>query len=124
MNEQLKNYLTRREFLRYAAGLGISASGIALLDACGIQPAAPTAEPRLETTKLVLRQAPTICFAPLYLAEEFLRAEGFTDVQYPNLLDVTKALASGEVDLTMNLTPQYVINADAGDPITVLAGIH
>ena len=44
MSEQLKNRLTRREFLQRAAILGLSASAIALLDGCGIF-AAPTPTP-------------------------------------------------------------------------------
>src|SRR5436190_2255065 len=35
-----------------------------------------------ETTRLRLIQVPSICMAAQYVAEELLRGEGFTDVQY------------------------------------------
>ena len=37
---------------------------------------------RLETTSVRLAKIPSICIAPHYLAEELMRAEGFTDVRY------------------------------------------
>ncbi|HXV84246.1 MAG TPA: twin-arginine translocation signal domain-containing protein, partial [Candidatus Binatia bacterium] len=66
---------SRREFLSAAALAGTGA----LL---GLTSDALAAEPPLETTKLKLDYRPSICVAPQYVAEEFLRAEGFTDVQY------------------------------------------
>ena len=35
-----------------------------------------------ETTTIRLGKIPGICIAPQYVAEELLRAEGFTDVRY------------------------------------------
>ncbi|MGH7325196.1 MAG: ABC transporter substrate-binding protein [Candidatus Rokuibacteriota bacterium] len=87
------------------------------------------AEPPPETTKLVLRRLLTPgagCFAPLYVAEELLRGEGFTDVQYARkgTVDANKALATGEIHLTMGFVGNSLIQVDAGDPIVVLTGIH
>ena len=39
------------------------------------------AEP-LETRTVLFGKAPVICFAPQYICEALLRAEGFTDVRY------------------------------------------
>ena len=39
-------------------------------------------EAPLETSTVRLSFNTTICFAPMDVAETFLRAEGFTDVQY------------------------------------------
>jgi hypothetical protein len=39
-------------------------------------------EPALETTSLRLSKIPGVCVAPQYVAEELLKAEGFTNVQY------------------------------------------
>ena len=64
-----------REFLSTAALAGTGA----LL---GLQSDSLAAEPPPETTKLRLVRSPTACWAPIYLAEELLRSEGFTDVQY------------------------------------------
>src|SRR5262245_33727350 len=96
------HHFTRRDFLKVAGGLGISAAGITLLDACGVKPAAPTsADAPLETTTIRIPRAPTICVAPQYLAEDLLKSEGFTDVQYVTMPtgQVIKNLVSGDVDI-------------------------
>jgi NitT/TauT family transport system substrate-binding protein len=36
----------------------------------------------LETTKIRFAKSAAICHAPQYVAEDLLRAEGFTDIQY------------------------------------------
>jgi NitT/TauT family transport system substrate-binding protein len=74
-----------------------------------------------------LVHAPTVCFAPQYVAEELLRSEGFTDVQYikvPPGIGPLKALASGEADLSMWFAASVITRIDAGDPIVFLAGVH
>ena len=48
-------------------------------------PPALAAEGPLETTLLRLVKSPVICLAPEYVAEELLRAEGFTDIRYIEL---------------------------------------
>jgi NitT/TauT family transport system substrate-binding protein len=73
-------------------------------------------------------QESIICFAPLYVCEELLRDEGFTDVRYvdislPELLD-SSALGNGRVDFAAGLTLGHVIGFDAGAPITVVSGVH
>jgi NitT/TauT family transport system substrate-binding protein len=122
--------LGRRRFVRGAAGLGLSAAGPALLAGCGGRgrPAGPAPpEPPLETTRLRLGQAATICLAPQYLAQEFLPAEGFTDVSYVQIGvgDLAlKPVASGDVDLSMNFSGTLIAGVEAGYPIVVLAGVH
>jgi NitT/TauT family transport system substrate-binding protein len=91
----------------------------------GAQPAA--AEPPPETTRLRLRRSATVCLAPLYVAEELLRAEGFTDVQYLRRAEVgspSEAVARGRVDVIMSVLLQHLIQIDAGDPVVALAGVH
>ena len=62
----------------------------------------PSRRPRRRAIRLV--HAPFICLAPQYLAEEFLRLEGFTDWE---LLPVgvrslgIEALVSGQADISM-----------------------
>ena len=72
------------------------------------------------------RKDPSICIAPQYAAEELLRAEGFTDVRYVELPSAIQhgGLAQGEVDFSLHFAAPTVIPIDAGDPITVLAGVH
>jgi len=75
--------LSRREFLRTSALFGASAGSMALLSACGVSPTQVGAQSgELETTMVKLANYPGVCLAPLFMAEDLLRAEGFTDVQY------------------------------------------
>jgi NitT/TauT family transport system substrate-binding protein len=78
--------------------LGLSAAGLALLDACGGSPAAQGAgEGTLETTTIRISSPPpfsTLCLTPQYLAKDLLHSEGFTDIQYAALLSTTDVAAS------------------------------
>jgi NitT/TauT family transport system substrate-binding protein len=110
---------SRRAFLT-----GLSALGAAsLLGRAGVA----HAEPPLETTRLRIAQGPFICYAPQMLAHDLLQLEGFTDVEYVDLLPtVTYAgmVAKGHADLAMFSPPAAVSAIDAGAPILMLAGIH
>jgi len=75
MSVQHAGPVSRRRFLG-----GLALSGAAEFFGLGSRPV--YAEPPPETRKLKLIQIPSICQAPQYVAEEFLRSEGFTEVQY------------------------------------------
>jgi NitT/TauT family transport system substrate-binding protein len=81
-----------------------------------------------ETTILRLPKfSTTICGAPVYIAEELLRAEGFTDIRYvPTDTGTTGAqlAARGEVDFDNAFTGSIVILIDAGERITMFGGLH
>jgi NitT/TauT family transport system substrate-binding protein len=84
-------------------------------------------EPALETTTVRLSKINGTCIAPQYLAEEFLRLEGFTDVKYilsEAGVGQSRSIARGEVDFSMNFAAPLVIPIDAGEPITIIAGVH
>ena len=84
-------------------------------------------EPPPETTRIRIHDAAITCFAPVYIAEALLNAEGFTDVQYiktPLNEGPTKALAEGKIDITQNDTAGHLMELDAGAPVVVLGGIH
>ncbi|MDQ6438113.1 ABC transporter substrate-binding protein [Mesorhizobium sp. LHD-90] len=86
-----------------------------------------SAEPPPETTRIRLIRIPSICQAPQYVAEELLRSEGFTDVQFipkRGTADIAPALASSEVDLSAHFAAPLLLHLEAGDPIVVLAGLH
>jgi len=110
---------TRREFLGTAALAGTSA----LL---GLRAGPAAAEPPPETTTLRLVQAPGICMAPQFVAEELLRGEGFVDIQYVKkpAKGIGPALVSGEADLSTHFAAPLVLHLEAGDPLVILAGIH
>jgi NitT/TauT family transport system substrate-binding protein len=92
----------------------------------GVSPRSVAAEPPPETTRIRLIQFPSACQAPLYLSEELLRTEGFTDVQWvrSSLDVVSKHLAADTVDLGMNFVGPNLIGLEAGDPAVILAGGH
>ena len=82
----------------------------------GAYPRSVAAEPPPETTRIRLIQFASACQASLYLSEELLRTEGFTDVQWvrSNLDVVSKHLAAGTVDLGMNFVGPNIIELEAG----------
>jgi NitT/TauT family transport system substrate-binding protein len=80
-----------------------------------------------ETTTVRLGKIYGICIAPQYVAEDLLRAEGFTDIRYVATntgVSAALALAHGEIDFTANYAPPMAISIDAGDPITIVGGEH
>jgi NitT/TauT family transport system substrate-binding protein len=109
----------RRQFLRRTSTLGAAAflGGYHPLEA---------AEAPLETTKIRFVHTPSICGAPQYLAEQFLRLDGFTDVQYLPLgtRNGPYALAEGRADVTMWSIPEFIPLLDASKPVVLLAGVH
>ena len=119
MNKSTVHGFSRREFLA-----GTSMLGAATL--LGL-PRTAAAEPPPETTRFRIAQGPFICYAPQMVAEELLRMEGFTDIQYvkvpPNDTYAT-IVASGGVDLAVFGPPAAVVAVDAGNPIVMLAGLH
>jgi NitT/TauT family transport system substrate-binding protein len=111
---------TRRRFLTTASMAG----GAILLGA----PPAPAAEGPLETKTLRLPRTSAICTAPQYVAEELLRAEGFTEVRYVELsASVMPPLASAGVDFLLSTPWWLATRIDSDDPslrVTVLGGAH
>jgi NitT/TauT family transport system substrate-binding protein len=117
MNNRKSDHWSRRKFLTTSALAGTGA----LL---GFPTEPSTAEPPPETTKIRLLQPATICYAPQFLAEDLLRSEGFTEVQYIKPILGTNPLAPGQADITMQFSGPNIIRIDAGDPVIILAGIH
>ena len=91
-------------------------------------PEALAAEGPLETTTVRFAKIPGICNAPQYVAEELLRAEGFTDISYVGLVaagaPAVDAVARGNADFTLTFAAPLAIGIDGGAPITVLSGVH
>jgi NitT/TauT family transport system substrate-binding protein len=107
---------------RFVAGL--SAAGAAGLV---LTPRWVHAEPPPETTSVRLpKLVPLTCIAPVYVAGELLRAEGFTDVRYveEGTGPTTNWIAHGELDFDINFPPAHIVSIDSGLPIKVLAGVH
>jgi NitT/TauT family transport system substrate-binding protein len=113
---------SRREFLRMlaagAAGVGLNRTAFAAVG------------PPPETTRLRLGKLPSICLAPQYVAEELLRAEGFSHIQYVGEgvssagLIGAQAMGAGQFDISMNFAAPLVMAIDQGAPIVLLGGVH
>jgi NitT/TauT family transport system substrate-binding protein len=114
--------------LKAIGAFGLSTAGAAILNACQSEPALTSPHKEvLETTTLRLAQNPTtICGAPLLLAEEFFKAEGFTDIQYVKIDSgvVVEALGSGETDFAMQFSGPFITWVDDQKPVIMLAGVH
>jgi NitT/TauT family transport system substrate-binding protein len=80
-----------------------------------------------EVTTIRLRHDPSICAAPLFIAEDLLRAEGFTRIQYVPIRSgppVVQAIGDREIDFGTEFAGLLALPLDAGAPITVVAGLH
>jgi NitT/TauT family transport system substrate-binding protein len=78
-----------------------------------------------ETTTIRLTKMAGVCIAPQYVAEDLLRSEGFTQVQYVDLeTDIYPALAASKVDLSMAFVAPFIVQLDANIPIVLLGGVH
>jgi NitT/TauT family transport system substrate-binding protein len=107
---------SRRDFLTGAA----SAAAAGVLGA----PTALADEGPPEVTTIRLSYLPAYaCVTPHSIAEQLLRAEGFVEVRYlPQSHDY--GVVHGEIDFDVNTAAWLVSQVDAGDLITVLAGVH
>jgi NitT/TauT family transport system substrate-binding protein len=110
---------TRRHFLT-TIGLAGAAAVIQ------VGPASATEGPP-ETAAIRLAKIPGICIAPQYIADELLRAEGFSEIQYVPMqtgIEGAQRMARGEVDFSLNFAAPLIIPMDAGAPVSVIAGVH
>jgi NitT/TauT family transport system substrate-binding protein len=121
---------SRRQFVQRLAKVGLSTVALTLLGGCAnrapIGLPGPSGE-RLETTRIRLVKIPASCIAAEYVAEDLLRAEGFTDVGYVQQAGTVgkgQAVASGEADLTLHFVAPMISQIEAGDPIVILGGVH
>jgi NitT/TauT family transport system substrate-binding protein len=91
----------------------------------GLESSSFAAEPPLETTRIRLSQVAGICVAPQYVVKELLPGEGFTDIQYVFTgVYPYPAFASGVVDISMAFVAPFLVELEAGAPITLLGGVH
>lgn len=118
MSNRAENW-TRRRFVG-----GLTVAGTTGLLGSRVELAVAQQPP--ERTKIRLVQTPIICVVPQVLAEDLLRAEGFTEVQYVKDLQggASKVLAGSEADISMTFVPPAIVDIDAGAPIVLLAGVH
>jgi NitT/TauT family transport system substrate-binding protein len=110
---------TRRDFIA-----SISAAGAAA--ALGARASlADEAPPEITTVRLPFNS--NLCLAPQFVAEELLRAEGFTEIRYvPGTGGLTEPQMAGRGEIDFGITTAAVIpfQLDAGATVTALAGVH
>jgi NitT/TauT family transport system substrate-binding protein len=122
---------SRREFvtaLSVAGAAGLLGARASLAD---------EGPPEVTTIRLRVEDAPplivggvaenALCNAPLYITDDLLRAEGFTDIRYVLVKagpPLAQAFEDGELDFALRFAPGAVRSLDAGVPSTVLAGVH
>ncbi len=129
--------LSRREFLRVAASAGAAGAGAVLLGGCGSDDGNGSAtstpgivvDPPPETTTIRIGRITGLPrTAPFFLAEQFLPAEGFTNVRYTEMAlskdHGLQQLAAGEIDLGLNFAASVTVAADATDQLVILAGVQ
>jgi len=110
---------TRRDFLTHASTIGVAGVlGVSHRDAA--------AEPPPEVSKIRIVRSPSICLAPSYLAEELLRLEGFSEIEYIAEVSASgsKLLADGQADASMVPVQETIPDIDAGRPVVLLGGVH
>jgi NitT/TauT family transport system substrate-binding protein len=131
--EGRRDLLTRRQILRGAAGFGLAAATGGLLPACGAggggdsEAGDPKADAPLETTSIGLFSVKeTQCIAAQYLAEQFLREEGFTDIRYPlyKPVDLLQDMRSGKIQFGLGYAAAWIPMIDTGSPLVMLGGVH
>jgi NitT/TauT family transport system substrate-binding protein len=110
--------MRRRRFLQSVSVLGAAATFGWRSDI--------RAEPSPETDRIRLVRAPGICIAPQYIAEDFLRMEGFRQIEYVEVQQNNAAtvLIDGRADFSLDTVYSIVPLLDAGNDLKVLAGIH
>jgi len=109
----------RRNFLTQASAIGATAM-------LGFGRSA-RAEPPPETKKIRLVKIPAICLAPEYVAEEFLRLEGFSEVEYveeAKQYNLSDLLTANRADVTVTAPPSFFPDLESGKQHVALAGIH
>ncbi len=81
---------------------------------------------RQKRRALTVLKRSILCNAPQFAADDLLRGEGFEDLRYQpvEFEKVEEALAAGVGDLGMVYAPSAVARIDAGDAITLVAGVH
>jgi len=117
---------TRRDFVRSLGVIG--ASGM-----LGLRSAAAVAEPPPETTSIRLisdPEVPVLCYAPQYVAEQFLRIEGFTHIQYVPYgpagasTKTLETIVHSRADICAALGANWIGAIDSGAPVAILCGLH
>jgi len=120
MNSWTFDELNRRDFIKKMALTGAAAY-------IGFDCKNAFAEPPPETTRVRFFEYKASCWVPQYLAEDLLRKEGFTDIQYlkgKNIDQSEELLQAGEIDFRLGNASWQIKEVESGDNAVFLAGLH
>jgi len=92
-------------------------------------PTQARAEPGPEITRIRTSVFPKIsdCQTPFYAAEDLLRNEGFTEIEFiapASDAESLLMLPDGVIDFDWWFAPELVRMIDRGTPLTILSGLH
>jgi NitT/TauT family transport system substrate-binding protein len=107
---------SRRSFMACASGAALFVG----------RPSFADEEPP-ETTTIRIGKFTSTCTAPAYIADELLRAEGFTDIRYvvtAGGVSAVERVARGEIDWYAQFAGTVAYQLDRGFPLTTLTGLH
>ena len=120
MNSWIFDEFNRREFIKRAALTGAAAY-------VGFDYETAAAEPPPETTRIRFFEYKTACWVPQYIAEDLLRKEGFTDIQYikgGKIDQSEELLQAGELDFRLGNAAWQVKEIETEDNSVFIAGLH
>ena len=109
---------SRRDFLATLSAAGTAGN-------LGLRAALADEAPP-ETTRIRLKRAPSICFAPLYTVEAHLRAEGFTHIEYVTAglgLPTVEMVERGDLDFDSMFAGTLLYQLDTGVRVTAVGGV-
>lgn len=107
---------SRRHFLANASTIGVAT----LL---GV-PGRAIAEPPPEIARVRITNSGVLCFAPQFVADAMLRLEGFSDVEYVDVVETIPSTLAKSADFAMFGGPSVLPAIDQGLPIKILTGLH
>src|SRR5688500_20363700 len=116
MSNQHNCQWSRRDFL---STVTLAGTGTLL----GLRSDALAAEPPPETKRIRIPQLPSTCRSPEWIAEDLLRTEGSSEVQYlpvPGTQGVERALASGDADRRGHVAAPVMRRLEAGHAVVVV----
>ena len=120
MHSWILDELNRREFIKRVAMTGAAAY-------VGFDYETAAADPPPETTSIRFFQYKTACWVPQYIAEDLLREEGFTDIQYIKGKKIDESeilLQAGELDFRLGNAAWQIKEIVPGDNSVFIAGLH
>lgn len=120
MNGWIFDELNRREFIKRMALTGAASYVSFDYDTAA-------ADPPPETTRIRFFEYKSACWAPQYVAEDLLRKEGFTDIQYIKGKSIDQSedlLQSGELDISLGNAGWQIKEISTIDNAVFIAGLH